>query len=310
MGHAGCMRRKGRVLLAALLAAVVGGLGWLIMRPPERLFQGKPERVWINSLARYSENDFPQWQGLGSDAVPILIKALRKGTGLLDRAYAKAWTHLPSAVAPTVARSLPHPDESIEVRVNAAIILGRLGINAKLSAPALASALRDENIAVHIAAIIGLENLLHSTSVKSHEKAGIVRILIKTMQDNQDSMRSLVISVLGKYKAQPELVVPVLISALNDSDASVRNRAALALAQVDSPASAKPDPTVMTRCLIEGLHFKLAGPKVQSARALGSLGPAARKAIPDLKQALEDENGEVRSAAALAIQQIDPAPAE
>lgn len=43
------------------------------------------------------------------------------------------------------------------------------------------------------------------------------------------------------------------------------------------------------------------------ATALGLLGPAAKKAVPSLLQALCDSNPRVQAAAALALHRIDPA---
>jgi HEAT repeat protein len=48
--------------------------------------------------------------------------------------------------------------------------------------------------------------------------------------------------------------------------------------------------------------------RFEAARALGSIGPAAREAIPALKELLKDDNRNVRGAAEFAIKAIDKEP--
>ena len=45
----------------------------------------------------------------------------------------------------------------------------------------------------------------------------------------------------------------------------------------------------------------------QAALALSAIGPVAKQAVPALKEALNDENQDVREAAAYALEAIEPA---
>ena len=72
---------------------------------------------------------------------------------------------------------------------------------------------------------------------------------------------------LGKFRAEPELVVPALTKSLNDPNPKVRLFACMALAEV---------------------------------------GGKAKQAVPALVQALDDSDSRVRRQAASALHQIDP----
>ena len=41
------MGKRRRILLAFLLVALIGGLGWLVLRPREPAYQGKRLSVWL-----------------------------------------------------------------------------------------------------------------------------------------------------------------------------------------------------------------------------------------------------------------------
>ena len=44
------MKGKRRILLFALVVALLGGLAWLLAPAADPLFHGKPESVWIKSI--------------------------------------------------------------------------------------------------------------------------------------------------------------------------------------------------------------------------------------------------------------------
>ena len=62
--------------------------------------------------------------------------------------------------------------------------------------------------------------------------------------------------------------------------------------------------------LVEALREKDGSVRAKAARALGSIGPAAREAIPVLLDALQDREAHVRWDAARALGQIGAAAAE
>ena len=65
------MRKRSRALLAVLIAAILGGVAWEVLRESEPVFKGKPLSYWVNSLGNgegymVKEN----WRGLGSKRSP------------------------------------------------------------------------------------------------------------------------------------------------------------------------------------------------------------------------------------------------
>jgi hypothetical protein len=107
-------RKSGRKKLAffiVLLAALVGGLIWLAMPPPEPSYQGKPLSYW---LARCEENGGMQDDSkdpkiiecrdailhIGTNGIPVLLRMLRATdsrlkTTITDLAGKQDFIHVP-----------------------------------------------------------------------------------------------------------------------------------------------------------------------------------------------------------------------
>src|SRR5450631_1968611 len=85
------MRNRPRILLALLLAAFLGGLCWMTLRPgePEPFYKGKPLSYWLEGFAQMSlpnpKHPEPSKgeaaeavRQLGTNAIPTLLRLLRK----------------------------------------------------------------------------------------------------------------------------------------------------------------------------------------------------------------------------------------
>jgi hypothetical protein len=90
-------------------------------------------------------------------------------------------------------------------------------------------------------------------------------------------------------------LVPSLIDALKDTDAEVRQHAAMALAAV-GPEAIKP--------LSDALKDPVKEKRAAAAYALGQMGALSRDAMPVLLTALKDEESAVRRSASQAISRI------
>ena len=90
----------------------------------------------------------------------------------------------------------------------------------------------------------------------------VVKVLIQSLRDADDGVRTVSATYLGILHAAPEQSVPALVTALSDTNAEVRR---------------------------------------ESATALGSFGPAAVPAIPVLKKASADTNEDVAREAGRAL---------
>ena len=91
-------------------------------------------------------------------------------------------------------------------------------------------------------------------------------------------------------------IVPELIALLNDADSFVRDFAASALGSI-GPAAKEAVPA---------LHELLKKSPIGAACGLGGIGPDARDAVPDLIDALETNHGNCRTLVAGALWKIDP----
>lgn len=96
--------------------------------------------------------------------------------------------------------------------------------------------------------------------------------------------------------------LPVLISALNDPDAMVRNNAAKGLARLGEAAQ-QAVPALTAALSDEDYRVRL-----NAARALGQIGPGAAPAIPQLSAALRDTDSYAPTTVAAPTAPALPAP--
>lgn len=81
--------------------------------------------------------DFPK---MDSNAIPFLIKALERPDGSFDGSYSALWHKL----SPRLRSHMPSPLYPGELRVNVALILMKMGTNAKPAIPALIRILKSD----------------------------------------------------------------------------------------------------------------------------------------------------------------------
>jgi HEAT repeat protein len=234
------MKQRIRFGLAMVLIAVLVGLG-LWLRPSDPDFHGKPESFWINSITNSDDHyaDFPM------DGVPILVKALSKGTGTWERFYGKIWQKLPSALS----ERLPKPADESEFRRSAAVRLRVMGTNAQIAVPALVRALRDDNDGVRMQAIGTLSALLAGMG---QERIHILPQIIEAARDPFYCVRYNSMFCLGKYSDQGKIVVPVVVNALADSSSYVRYAAIKSIMQLDALGANKTAVPVLLKLLEDG----------------------------------------------------------
>ncbi|MCT7979578.1 HEAT repeat domain-containing protein [Laspinema olomoucense] len=149
-----------------------------------------------------------------------------------------------------------------------------------------------------------------------------VPLLITALQDADVGVRGGAAFALGSMGSDAESAIPSLIAALNDSAESVRLDAAVALRRIGTPAvealaTALQHPEIEVR---RGAAFALAGIGATAEPAIAPLINALQDpderlawnaavalraigspAVPALKEALTDENPQVRSSAAFAL---------
>jgi len=240
------MRNRKRILLTGLVLLVAcGSVAWLVIRPRDPLFRGKPQSYWIENLSYRDEEQVREWREFGPDGVHVLVRALDGANRPTDRLYRNVYRNVGRVLPGGVTRFLPAPrmDLTRSIRMKVVDLLSRLGTDAKLATPAMARSLRDEDHAVRQIAITFFTRGEDENSPLNQMEAGVKRDLlpefIRAMQDDDWGVRNNAAIALRYYPEQAQLVVPVLVKALQDPVPKVRQLAADALKRIDPAAAAK-----------------------------------------------------------------------
>ncbi|HEV3259903.1 MAG TPA: HEAT repeat domain-containing protein, partial [Gemmataceae bacterium] len=321
------MRRFICVGLGLALASLAGG-PVAAQQKKEARYQGQPLGHWIKLLQSGSEKDreaaadaIVTFGPQAKEAVPVLIRLLQSGSEK-DR-EAAAWaimTFGPEAkkeavpvlidiledrcpkyrafgagvlgdLGPTAASAVPAltrllEDDDSDVRNHAVRALGAIGAAAKSAVPALIPLLQDQGwCEIRESAAGALADI-------DPKDPNIVPALGRALGDDMREVRASAAAALGKLGPGAKAALPALKKALN-SEQEGQEDLIKVLVQI-GPAAV---PT-----LIELLGAEKPEIRSQAATILGDMGPAARVAVPALKEALQDQEPVVRSAAAAALQ--------
>jgi HEAT repeat protein len=239
---------------------------------------------------------------LGTDAaeaVPALVANLQTYQSQARAAAASALGHLGAAAKearPALVECLLDPD--VGVRYAAALSLGRIDPHYVECVPALSDALNDAAAMVRLAAIDSL------TIIEPARVEDLVPMLLDLSgkPDTLDVRFRAVVGLTRYASAEARKFVPWLIVELNEVDPAIRLEAATLLARIE------PERTRQTVLAVLPTLTSLL--RAEIARALGSLGPKAREAVPALLPLLQDDVPEVRQATREALRSIDPARAK
>jgi HEAT repeat protein len=326
------VRKPFRVLVILAIVVGIAGACWHEFGPGRRL-QGRTENEWIASLATPpGEKEMQQWRALGAEAVPILARALERGTSPLGKWYQSAWYKFPVALKKRVAR----PVDPIFIHRNASLVLAGLNCDISAAAPALGRALHDDDESVRVNAAICLKELLPRLGPN---KSSIVPDLVQAMQDTNHVVRENVTICLGNCPEQSRIVAPSLARGFDDSVQmnrylAVQSLKRMNLEQVDKGdlgpmlihslqnndfivclnaanilGDMKWDPALEVPAFTEMLGDYRSARQRIAAVALGKYGPQASSAIPALQRAFETGEPRVRTAASDALVEINPRPA-
>lgn len=230
------------------------------------------------------------------DIVPILIRSSRDSSRNLR--WRAAWA---------LGRARPVRQEAITalvdllgdphyfVQARAAMSLGEIGPAAAPATPALAAALTRKYSFTrwHVAAA------LHEIGPGAKQA---VPALIRALKDDEPFVRSHAAEALGKLAPGDEEVEGALAELLSDSQWLVRYHAAAALARMGHP-------NMVMHILLKGAKHRDPQVRIHALATLEASGPEAKEGIRAIKEALKDEDEQVRKAAAEALEKIQAAPA-
>jgi HEAT repeat protein len=199
----------------------------------------------------------------GADVAP-LIADLKKGDAEKVRAAEKLETMGPAAAEATTPLIELFSTKNEDVRLHAALALGKIG---KAAIEPLTAALAADDADIRFYAAWSLA--FNGPAAKSAAPA-----LFKALGDKSDAVRRKAAYALGRIEPDPDAAVTALIALLTDANPDVRGAAQSALAAQGSAAVPK---------LVELLSDKLVvrGPAIA---ALADIGPGAGAAIPKLKE--------------------------
>jgi HEAT repeat protein len=228
-------------LLAIVGILVVLVLGLVLLYNAWRgpVIQWAQEREVITSLAAplRPETDIAKWQRLGTNAVPVLSKALERPLSPLDKAYASVWSHLPLTIRSNLARPL----DPNAIRMRASFLLAQSNIGGSTATSTLARELQDTNWCVRVNALACLNNAILPESGPDRlgkEKEEILALVLAAAHDRRMEVRMSSVYSLGFFNEASNRVLPVLSQALTDDYPDVRVRAAIAFYGID-PAGAE-----------------------------------------------------------------------
>jgi hypothetical protein len=165
------MRKRVQIALAVLLVAVAGVIAWQVLGHREPVYQGKSASYWMNYDYRGPNPDrkFREvWQGLGSNAVPFLVRALdRSDEDRISRYRSLVW-----ALPPRLRSVLPTPSPPASVvRSRAASALGAIGDASRPAIPAILNTMKaDESAFVRKVASNALKNIDPEAAAKAGVK--------------------------------------------------------------------------------------------------------------------------------------------
>lgn len=126
--------------------------------------------------------------------------------------------------------------------------------------------------------------------------------LLVALKDPEPGVRKVAASSFRSMEAAPRGAVAALVAALRDPSAEVRAEAAFGLMGFHSPPAREAVPA-LSAAFGQDPDRQV---RINAARALGLMGPAAKDAVPALRSGLRDPDESVRSAAAEALQGIEP----
>ncbi len=285
---------KGRfVISAVLMAAALAGFAWLVLRPHEPVYQGKPLSFWLQEAYQSGNHQVESAnttaekaiRELGTNAVPYLIKLAgtrysppRMLLGALAREPDLVFLHL------------PQQEYKIEMSIWAFRLLGP---QAKPAVPALIHLLNEGNSWTRMDAAACLARI--GPAAESAVPALLAGLQTTNINSRDyQSFRYWSLFALGEIGPAAQSAIPQLAAMTNDVSAR------LALMKIRGES---------VQGFIEQLK-DMSDPKswAEAAWLVGSMSTNAEPAIPLLLQALAKTNLGPQPAAIGALGQIHRQP--
>jgi beta-lactamase regulating signal transducer with metallopeptidase domain/HEAT repeat protein len=213
---------------------------------------------------------------IGGPALPALREGLKDKSRNVRRFAAAALSH-DSAWATTAVTELfaALRDSDSYVRCDAVNALGAVKPRPKGYMPALLDRLKDEDTRVRNAAVANVGNL-------GPAARAAVPALIDIFDNDTPPLRVSALQALTAIKPDTKDILPALSRAVQEPKRGMEMHAVAALAEL-GPGAAGAVP-VLTAALVRHLKERDFNGAQEILNALGRMGPAAREALPLLRQ--------------------------
>lgn len=247
----------------------------------------------LGRLRQKSKGDPKAEPAILSDLIESLTTDESKSVRI-GAAQAIGTTSAPNKAAVDALAHVLVNDEDDLLRHWAADAIGKLGPAASDGVPALLKAVQsDPSDTVRHSAVYAIGRISPKPDV-------VLTTLVAAIQKDKGLyVRMRAAEVVGGLGPAANEAVPVLVAAMkNDKSDSVRSNAAVAIGRIGSLESI---PEIIEVMQSDKNEFARSG----AARALAEFGPAAKEAIPALKQARDsDKSDRVKTSARLALRKI------
>jgi HEAT repeat protein len=235
-------------------------------------------------------------QPVAKAAIPQLIDALDDKDAVVRGQIANTVCQL-TGVHESLITALKH--EKMYIRAGAAKALAINHSGGLPVADALEVALKDSERVVRFAAADAL------VWVDIKRAQAIVPALVETIREGDEAEQTHAVGLLKHIGPPAKSATPDLLKLLGDKRFSVRFEAALALTVIDANERVQG-----VRVLIEGASSDNNVNQHRAAKALATIGPAAKEAVPALQKLYQSKYVHARYSAAEAVAVIDPSKVE
>jgi len=303
-----CWVISGLLILTAGLTGLVWWFGNISFVSHAPLFRGKPESEWIKNLKYNDNEEAKEWQAYCEEGVQVLIRGLQKAKRPGDRAYRSFHRRLPASLGGLLPA--PKPDSTYSTRMRIVSLLRSLASEARSAIPVMIqTALNDESYSVQGSAIgffnyNGGESCPLNQLTARQKKALLPAYVDAFTNPGKNELRHNASIGLKYFPEERQVVVPILVNALQDPDAYVRLYAAEALNRIAPDAAKKAGAVSVLVTIAKHPDDQVASKAVS---ALGHAGSPPDLAVPALIECLQSTNAQI---ACEAVWALEYAPAE
>jgi HEAT repeat protein len=305
------MRKRVQIVLAVVFAAIVALIAWQVLSEREPVYKGKPVTVWIHEgslrskSGRSAQEANEAVMAAGIKGLPYYVRLLETPGDLPLKTKVIDWINTKPRLQLDFSSS-----ETSSRRTIGAYGLSILGAEAKPAIPALTALLTngDEeqvSLVANTLAHLGLEGVEPLTNALMNPKANwrLTSALALGLYARQNGRwPQLKPKTPEEVESAARIIVPILISCLNDADTDVQ------AASIHSLGWFAREPETIIPILIDRAQNATNVIWVRRAalEALGNYGTRAKSAAPVLLQCFQNQGSEIRSFTARALRLIDP----